>query len=233
MNAGEVIVRIPAFHEDTHFVNPGFSAAEIPFVDQVPPDIGKSREARHAVSIIALLINVAGARLAAEGIDAFVRDIEREDERDIQVVLARVRQHALGFAEVFHVKACYIIAGVLNIERTRGRPRFQTKLEVVVARNHRLLPAHSAGGTAAQCGANARDLQARETIDRFANYCLVLPAEQPVSSGAVVKEVLTRALPNQVRGMLLVHAHDSVSLSSPGGKRTKVIPFVAGAFVSD
>src|SRR5262245_55152581 len=107
---------------------------------------------------------------------------------------------------MFEVDATHIVTRIINVERARRGPRFEPELKLFRWPHLRLFPAHAVPGAAIECDANAVDLQTGEAINAFADNGVVAPAQEPVSCGPVVKIMLAAAFPDEVPGMLAIHA---------------------------
>src|SRR4029434_2897140 len=77
VHTGGVVIGIPLLYEPTHFANPRLVPAQIPLIDDVPPDVGECAESCHAITIVTLLVGVA--RCIRKGIDASILYIQREN----------------------------------------------------------------------------------------------------------------------------------------------------------
>lgn len=220
MHRRQVAVGVPLLDEGAHLVRPRLVAEQVVLVRHVPHDVRERGEAGDGVAIVALLV-LAAHSLLAEGVHPRAPAVHVEDDRYGHVEVAGVPQQAIVLLPVRHVEAGHVEAGGLHAVRQRGDPGIEEKRELV--RGIRVLEPRAAVLHApVDHGPHAVDLQAMQPVEGLADV-LVVPAHEPVGRRAVPEVVLARALPEEVPGVLGVHAHKSSALAVARGEGALVL----------
>src|SRR5439155_2528867 len=126
-----------------------------------------------------------------------------EHERDDHVPVAREPLGAVEFLPISHVKARVIETRMVDVSRQLRRPRREIHGELI-ADHYRL--AVKRVRAARYRHPQAIDLQPVQTLQAVVYDPILLPSHQPVSRGSVEEVMFPGALPDEVPGVLGVHA---------------------------